>query len=72
MSLNDFFYRIHNPIKFNYTIGYNSLLSALSVKDLGIIFSQDLNIRNHIEYIVGESSKWLGFVKRHSSDFNFQ
>lgn len=33
-----------------------------------IHFSQDLNFCNHIEHMVGKSSKYLGFIKYYSSE----
>lgn len=46
------FYRVRDPIQFNYGIDNKMLDSVVTVKDIEIIFSHDLNFRDHIESIV--------------------
>lgn len=58
-----------NKIDFNYSLNNVSLKRVTSVKDLGIIFDDRLTFREHYDYIVGKSSRLLGFISRSTLNF---
>lgn len=64
------FYRVKNPIFFDYSINNMSLVSVSEINDLGIWFDTKLNFIKHIEIITNKALKMLGFILRVSSDFN--
>lgn len=54
---------------YNYTINGITLLNVDSIRDLGIIFSSDLSFNKHINLIVNNAYKKLGFIFRSSKYF---
>lgn len=63
------FTRSRTSINHTYSIKNIHLSSASLKKDLGIVFSSDLNFHCHIQTICCKAFKTLGFVKRISSEF---
>ena len=55
--------------KFDYAI-YNDVLERVeSITDLGVIFTNDLNFKSHINFITDKAIKKLGFVLRNCREF---
>lgn len=54
-------------IKFNYqySLDNQNLKKINEKRDLGVIFEANGKFNKHIHYIIGESSKRLGLIKRH-------
>ena len=55
--------------KFEYTINNNILERVDSVIDLGVVFTKDLNFKNHISITSDKAIKKLGFVIRNCKEF---
>ena len=51
-------------LNFNYTIGNHNLESVSSVKDLGVVMSEDLKVSNHINTIVSSARMRAIFIRR--------
>jgi hypothetical protein len=65
------FRRIMQPIEFVYSInGTAALESVDDIKDLGVIMDEKMSFLPHIEAIISNSSRMLGFIKRISRDFH--
>jgi hypothetical protein len=56
-------------IRFDYTLSLNLLNRPETVKDLGVIFDRKLSFTRHIDHVVSDSMKQLGFLIRNSRDF---
>jgi hypothetical protein len=56
-------------IRFDYTLSLNLLNRPETVKDLGVIFDRKLSFTSHIDHVVSDSMKQLGFLIRNSRDF---
>ena len=41
-----------------------------SIRHLGVITDSELNIFDHLNYVINKANKQLGFIKSHSKDFN--
>lgn len=63
------FSKSRNFKRFAYDINGDTLGRSSQVKDLGIIFDEQINFRSHISKIVGQAFKQLGFILRHGRDF---
>ncbi|KAL1446452.1 hypothetical protein WDU94_005642, partial [Cyamophila willieti] len=63
------FHRIKNPIVYNYKICYQNLSRLRQVKDLGVVFDQDLKFTTHINNITNKGYRNLGFIMRNSKNF---
>jgi hypothetical protein len=55
-------------IRFDYTLSLNLLNRPETVKDLGVIFDRKLSFTSHIDHVVSDSMKQLGFLIRNSRD----
>jgi hypothetical protein len=51
-------------IRFDYTLSLNLLNRPETVKDLGVIFDRKLSFTSHIDHVVSDSMKQLGFLIR--------
>jgi ribonuclease P/MRP protein subunit RPP40 len=56
-------------IRFDYTLNLNLLNRPETVKDLSVIFDRKLSFTSHIDYVVSDSMKQLGFFIGKSRDF---
>jgi hypothetical protein len=56
-------------IRFDYTLSLNLLNRPETIKDLGVIFDRNLSFTSHIDHVVSDSMKQLGFLIRNSRDF---
>lgn len=63
------FYRIQNPIIFDYSVNSVILNRCNNVKDLGVTFDRKLSFNLHIENICNKGFKLLGFLSRSLSEF---
>ncbi|KAG7307773.1 hypothetical protein JYU34_006367 [Plutella xylostella] len=54
---------------YNYELSGHTLERKSNVKDLGIIFDDQLTFRTHYQYITTRANKLLGFIIRQSQDF---
>lgn len=63
------FHRKNFPIIFNYEINGCSLIRETEIKDLGIIFDDQLRFTKHIDYAVSKAYSMLGFLMRVCSEF---
>lgn len=57
-------------ITYTYHINGNILFRPPTFKDLGVIFDKKLSFVNHIETLVADCQKTLGFIVRNSSGFS--
>lgn len=64
------FHRKINPVRFEYEIDMVVLRRVTEMKDLGVIFTEDLCFNRHIDLIVAKAYSMLGFVKRVCRDFH--
>ena len=64
------FYRTRSVIIFDYKLNGLPVQRVSQVQDLGILFGPSLNFRPHIDYMTGKALRVLGFIRRHSSNFN--
>lgn len=60
----------HNVIKYDYSIDEVSLHRPNTIRDLGVIFDSNLSFTHHINDIVTNSFRSLGFVIRNTREFN--
>lgn len=63
------FYRIKNPILFDYNLCHDILVRPSAVTDLGVIFDSQLTFVPHIEEIISKSYKCMGFLMRSGRQF---
>lgn len=59
-----------NLINFEYKANSVPLEKVNTIKDLGVIFDQELTFTDHIDYITNKALKTLGFLKRSLRDFS--
>lgn len=64
------FCKLRMTVQSEYSIGGSILETANLIKDLGILFDSKLSFAQHIQAICSKALRMLGFVKRHTSDFN--
>lgn len=64
------FTRRKNPLIHKYSLDNHPITLVSSIKDLGIILSNDLSFNEHISYIYSKAMCMLGFVRRQCCDFN--
>jgi hypothetical protein len=62
--------RSSKPILFEYTMRETTLARVTEMKDLGILFQDNLTFRKHILEITNRAFKMLGFVLRTARHFN--
>lgn len=58
-----------HPILYEYQCGMDVIKRNRSHKDLGVKFSSDLNFNNHIQTIILDANKNLGFIRRNCLHF---
>ena len=63
------FSRKRCPTVFTYRINDVALQRLQNVKDLGVIFDDQLTFRQHYEQIITRANQMLGFIARVSKDF---
>lgn len=63
------FSRSKTPILFNYNIADIELHRIESVKDLGVTYDSAVNFKKHVQYVVADSYRNLGFLFRQSHEF---
>jgi ribonuclease P/MRP protein subunit RPP40 len=56
-------------IRFDYTLNLNLLNRPETVKDLSVIFDRKLSFTSHIDYVVSDSMKQLGFFYSNLAGF---
>ena len=61
--------RCHSPFSFSYTINNQLLNIVKSYKDLGIIFDNVLNFREHIDHISVKCLINMGWIRRQTKSF---
>lgn len=66
------FTRCRSVIPFQYKINDSSLVSVISVKDLGILYAPTLDFHSHIKSSCCRALKVLGFVKQIASEFKLE
>lgn len=59
----------HNDIVFDYTLNDTKIPRSNTYKDLGVIFDRELSFVPHINNILNDSCRMLGFIFRTSGDF---
>jgi hypothetical protein len=64
------FSKSKNLSRFIYDLNGDELTRTDQVKDLGVILDTELNLKAHINAIVGKAFKQLGFILRQSKDFS--
>ena len=64
------FSRSHNQRQVNYHIYDQQLPTLTSVKDLGVIVDSKLDFVSHVNKIVSQAFKILGYIFRAGKDFN--
>lgn len=64
------FTRSTSPIMGRYQLNGKEIYRSQKVKDLGIVFDPKLTFHNHIQSLVKECFKKLGFVTRNCRDFS--
>lgn len=64
------FYRIKNPIIFDYTINGQLLRRCGNVVDLGVTFDSQLSFAPHMETLINKCYKCMGFIMRNGRDFS--
>jgi len=64
------FYGSRTFIDYNYTINGIPLSWVQETKDFGFIYILTLSFRTHIDFISCKTLKILGFIHRHSTEFN--
>lgn len=62
--------RTKNPIQFNYTINGISLDRLETIKDLGVVFDVNFSFIPHIDQLVADASRVLGFILRNCRHFS--
>lgn len=63
------FTRKINPLPSAYNLQGTNLQVVNVIRDLGILIDSKLTFNNHIDHIVKNSMKMLGFIKRNCKDF---
>jgi len=58
-------------ILFDYCLGGQPFERGNHIKDLVFLYVPSLDFQPHIDYIACEALCVLGFIRRHSSNFNF-
>lgn len=61
--------RKREPIVFDYLIGLNVLKRTSEVKDLGLIYNNQLSFATHIGKAAKRANRMLGFICRQTCDF---
>lgn len=64
------FTRKKNPVVYPYEINEITVDRVSEIRDLGVIFDDQLSFRRHVEEVVGASMKMLGFIIRNTSAFS--
>jgi len=64
------FYRIRSPVLFEYQLAGQTLNRCTSIRDLGVILSQDYNAAAHVNNICARAFKILGLLARVSRHMN--
>lgn len=64
------FTRSHTQRRVNYNIGGQLLPIPTSIKDLGVLIDTKLNFNCHVDKIVSQAFKVLGYIIRAGNDFN--
>ena len=67
--LNYIFFAVPSKVLFDYYIQGRLLSRVSSVRDLGVIFDDDLFFRSHIVTVYNKSVHTFGFIKRSTFDF---
>lgn len=60
------FHRSKNPIVFDYLLGDDIVTRKNNIRDLGVVFSNDLNPGLHIDTVCTKASNTLGYIIRAS------
>jgi phage-related holin len=63
------FHRHSSAINFKFYINNEEIIQKNNVRDLGIIFSNDLNFNAHIDSLYNKALRVLGFMKRNCAEF---
>ena len=53
------FYRKRSPVLFEYMIDGITISRVNMIRDMGVIFYENLSFANHIDYIVSKACAWL-------------
>jgi hypothetical protein len=57
-------------IIFDYCLDLLHLLCVTEIDDLGFLYFSSQDFRPYIDFIVDKALRLLGFIKRHSSNFD--
>lgn len=63
------FFRIRSPVRFSYVIDGSVVKRVNEVRDLGVVFTENVSFNRHIEVVIAKAYSMLGFVKRVCRDF---
>lgn len=63
------FTRKKNPIASSYQIEFVELDEVNEIRDLGIILDSKLNFISHMNNIISNSAKMIGFIRRNTKEF---
>jgi len=63
------FFHCKNPILYCYKFSDSIINYLKSIRDLGVIFDENLNFFEHFDFILNKASSMLGFLKRFSGNF---
>lgn len=64
------FSRNKSPLLYDYCMGDISLRRVTTITDLGVTYDNTLNFKEHVDDIVTDSYRLLGFILRQSYNFN--
>lgn len=64
------FSRASTIINYNYKLGSSVLNRVTHIKDLGILFDSKMTFQLHIDKLVNDCNRTLGYIKRQCVDFN--
>jgi hypothetical protein len=62
------FHRKQAPINYDYHVKSSKLAQITEVRDLGVIFSQNMSFNKHFDTIIARANQMLGFIKRWTKD----
>uniref|UniRef100_A0A6P7F2I6 Uncharacterized protein LOC114324180 n=1 Tax=Diabrotica virgifera virgifera TaxID=50390 RepID=A0A6P7F2I6_DIAVI len=64
------FHKVAKKYQSSYVIDSKALSYVRAVKDLGVIFDENLTFVDHINYVTAKASKVLGYILRSCADLS--
>ncbi|CAH2087231.1 unnamed protein product [Euphydryas editha] len=61
--------RKKNPLKSSYILNLDTLQEVSEIRDLGVVMDAQLRFKAHIDTVVKQAAKMLGFLKRNTKGF---